>query len=142
MKDDDLIPNIIELDISYQILEITSRRKIYSGNNSNVWHLVSSENDYILKVYPANANDKRERLIVESEFVSFLGEYNIANTPRLIHSNRMLGYAIYTKLPGSKVGIYSINEWLHNLDLLYNYFGLIKRCFCNPLSYSIKYSMK
>ncbi len=116
-------------------IEKGSLKRIDSGNNSDVYAIKYKGYNAIIKLYPNDENDTRDRLGVEVDFSKMLIEEGLKNTSRVIHANKKEKYAIFHKLPGNKIKANEIrsNHWLELVEFVLevNKIGLSVKDRCN-----------
>lgn len=73
------------------------------GRNSRVWRVESGEGAFALKQYPAQNDDRRDRLSAEVGALQLMERNGISAVPRVIAVDRPKGYALLSWIDGVEV---------------------------------------
>ena len=96
--------------VGWRVLSIAAVRR---GGNNRVFQLTGRRTRALLKIYPTQAEDPRDRLGQEFGALTFLAEAGVAEVPRPIACDRTLHCAVYEWLDGAppcEVGAAEIGE--------------------------------
>jgi Phosphotransferase enzyme family len=92
---------------------VLSAIPVRRGGNNRVFKLVGSESCAILKIYPTQKEDPRDRLGQEFGALSFLARYGVAEVPRPIASDPARHCAAYEWIdgvPAAEIGAAEVDE--------------------------------
>ncbi len=93
----------LEIDVNF----IT---KLKGGINSNVYKINSESEKYIIKFFPENKKDKRNRFVNETNFIKFLNKNGIEETiPKIIFEDIEKKFVVYNYIDGTKIKLIDNN---------------------------------
>jgi hypothetical protein len=75
-----------------------------SGGNSRLYRVDCADASYALKSYPSRAQDRRDRLGVEFQALSFMHRHGITDVPRALAADAQFGFGLYEWIDGELVG--------------------------------------
>jgi hypothetical protein len=74
-----------------------------SGGNSRIYRVECADGTYALKSYPSRTQDRRDRLGVEFQALSFMHAHGIADVPRALAADAEAGLGLYEWIEGEVV---------------------------------------
>jgi hypothetical protein len=92
---------------------VLSAVPVRRGGNNRVFKLVGQESRAILKIYPTQKEDPRDRLGQEFVALSFLARHGVAEVPRPIASDPARNWAAYEWIDGvppAEIGAAEVDE--------------------------------
>ena len=93
-------------------------QKINGGINSNCWQLYDKNQNYFLKFYKSDKNDKRDRFSTELNFLAILKEENFSEVPRVLLSDQLRQWALFSWIDGEKIKEANFAQWKIYLDFI------------------------
>jgi hypothetical protein len=75
-----------------------------SGGNSRLYRVDCADGSYALKSYPSRAQDRRDRLGVEFQALSFMHRHGLTDVPRALAADAEAGLGLYEWIDGELVG--------------------------------------
>ena len=115
---DSKFKNSIDISLEKIGVEVESIFPINKGKNSLTWEIRNKENSYFLKKYISNANDKRNRLENELNFLELLLSKNFTNIPKPICFSRKNNWVILSWLNGNPIKSPNSNDWYKLINFL------------------------
>jgi hypothetical protein len=71
-----------------------------SGGNSRLYRVDCADGTYALKSYPSRAQDRRDRLGVEFQALSFMHRHGVTDVPRALAADAQAGLGLYEWIDG------------------------------------------
>jgi hypothetical protein len=96
--------------VGWRVLSAVPVRR---GGNNRVFKLVGPDCQAILKIYPTQKEDPRDRLSQEFGALSFLARHGVAEVPRPIASDPLRHWAAYEWIdgvPSTEIGAVEVDE--------------------------------
>jgi len=101
--------NLIKNQLINKGYDLNQVKKINQGKNSSTYKVNIKGKSFILKIYPENIINKRDRLHSELNFLLFLEKNKISNVPKAIDWDERNNWLLLTWLEGNQIDRSEIN---------------------------------
>lgn len=102
----DLAPSFVN-ELRDRGLSIDQMTRLGGGRNSRVILIKSGQDSFVLKIYPQNSTDGRDRVGTEVELLNFLRGRGIRQVPKPLFWDKACNWAAYSWFNGSAVTVIS-----------------------------------